>query len=120
MAVREIESTLADWDYINQCGEITGDMPLLGLGDCISWQEYCQRLEECENVSGVMIARGAPISPLLFAVIKEWRTWDISSREWLDIIRDFTNYALEQWGSDAIGVENCRRYLLEWLLFSCR
>jgi tRNA-dihydrouridine synthase 3 len=111
---------LADWDYINQCGEISGDIPLLGSGDCISWQEYYQRLEECKNVSGVMIARGALISPWLFTEIKERRTWDISSRERLDIIRDFTNYALDHWGSDAMGVENCRRYLLEWLSFSCR
>uniref|UniRef100_A0A6G1S6B1 tRNA-dihydrouridine(47) synthase [NAD(P)(+)] n=1 Tax=Aceria tosichella TaxID=561515 RepID=A0A6G1S6B1_9ACAR len=111
---------LADWEYTNQCGAISGDIPLIGSGDCISWQEYYQRLEEYKNVSGVMIARGALISPWLFTEIKERRTWDISSRERLDIIRDYTNFALDHWGSDAMGIENCRRYLLEWLSFSCR
>lgn len=111
---------LADWEYTNYCGEISGDIPLIGSGDCISWQEYYQRLEDHKNVSGVMIARGALISPWLFTEIKERRTWDISSKERLDIIKDYVNFALDHWGSDAMGVENCRRYLLEWLSFACR
>jgi hypothetical protein len=47
-------------------------------------------------------------SPWLFTEIKERKTWDVSSQERLNIIRDFTNYALDHWGSDAMGVENCR------------
>lgn len=111
---------LADWNYVNECGRFTGDIPLLGSGDCISWQEYYSNLEEYKNISGVVIARGALISPWLFTEIKERRTWDISSKERLEIIGDFVNYALDHWGSDATGVENSRRYLLEWLSFACR
>lgn len=111
---------LADWEYINECGHVIEDIPLLGSGDCISWQEYYQRLEENKNVSGVMIARGALISPWLFTEIKERRTWDISSKERLDIIRDYVKFALDHWGSDATGIENSRKYLLEWLSFACR
>jgi len=111
---------LADWDYVNHCGELINDIPIIGSGDCISWQEYYQRLEDHKNISGVMIARGALISPWLFTEIKERRTWDISSKERLDIIKEYANYALDHWGSDATGIETCRKYLLEWLSFACR
>lgn len=111
---------LADWNYINDCGRYSGDIPLIGSGDCISWQEYYENLEKHKNISGVMIARGALISPWLFTEIKERRTWDITGKERLDIIRDYVNFALDHWGSDPTGVENSRRYLLEWLSFACR
>lgn len=113
-------SRLADWNYINECGRYVDDIPLLGSGDCISWQDYYKNQEDYPNVSGVMIARGALISPWLFTEIKERRTWDISSRERLDLIKDYVNFALDHWGSDATGIENSRRYLLEWLSFACR
>lgn len=111
---------LADWHYVNECGRFAGDIPLIGSGDCISWQTYYENLEKYKNISSVMIARGALISPWLFTEIKERRTWDISSRERLEIIGDYVKFALDHWGSDPTGVENSRRYLLEWLSFACR
>merc|ERR1711991_960449 len=45
---------------------------------------------------------------------------DISSGERLDILRKFVNYGLEHWGSDWMGVEKTRNFLLQTLSFMHR
>ncbi|XP_047388203.1 tRNA-dihydrouridine(47) synthase [NAD(P)(+)]-like isoform X2 [Sciurus carolinensis] len=109
---------LADWQYIAQCAKAASPMPLFGNGDILSYDDASRAMKT--GVAGVMIARGALLKPWLFTEIKEQRHWDISSSERLDILRDFTSYGLEHWGSDTQGVEKTRRFLLEWLSFLCR
>ncbi|XP_077362819.1 tRNA-dihydrouridine(47) synthase [NAD(P)(+)]-like isoform X2 [Festucalex cinctus] len=109
---------LADWDYITTCSKLASPIPLFGNGDILSYEDAMRAKET--GVSGIMIARGALVKPWLFTEIKERRHWDISSAERLDILRDFTNYGLEHWGSDTRGVEKTRTFLLEWLSFMCR
>ncbi|XP_040846708.1 tRNA-dihydrouridine(47) synthase [NAD(P)(+)]-like isoform X2 [Ochotona curzoniae] len=109
---------LADWGYIKQCAVAASPMPLFGNGDILSYEDANRAMET--GVAGVMIGRGALLKPWLFTEIKEQRHWDISSAERLDILRDFTSYGLEHWGSDTRGVEKTRRFLLEWLSFLCR
>lgn len=109
---------LADWDYISTCSELASPIPLFGNGDILSWEDAMKAKET--GVSGMMIARGALIKPWIFTEIKESRHWDISSSERLDVLRDFTNYGLEHWGSDTHGVEKTRKFMLEWLSFLCR
>ncbi|KAM6331901.1 LOW QUALITY PROTEIN: tRNA-dihydrouridine(47) synthase [NAD(P)(+)]-like [Alca torda] len=108
----------ADWDYIAECAKIASPVPLFGNGDSLSYEDANRAMQT--GVSGVMIARGALIKPWLFTEIKEQRHWDISSSERFDILKDFTNYGLEHWGSDTQGVEKTRKFLLEWLSFLCR
>ncbi|CAL9691587.1 unnamed protein product [Knipowitschia caucasica] len=109
---------LADWDYISSCAELASPVPLFGNGDVLSYEDAMKARET--GVSGIMIARGALIKPWIFTEIKESRHWDISSAERLDILRDFSNYGLEHWGSDTRGVEKTRTFMLEWLSFMCR
>jgi len=108
----------ADWDYIMQCAE-TVNIPTFGNGDVMNFEDY-NKMKEDSKVAGIMLARGALIKPWIFTEIKEQRHWDISAGERLDIIKEFCNYGLEHWGSDDKGVENTRRFLLEWLSFMYR
>lgn len=109
----------ADWDYIAECSAAGAPMPVFGNGDILTYEEANFHMKQ-SGVSGVMVARGALIKPWIFTEIKEQRHWDISSGERMDILRQYTNYGLEHWGSDHQGVENTRRFLLEWLSFLYR
>ncbi|XP_013393205.1 tRNA-dihydrouridine(47) synthase [NAD(P)(+)]-like [Lingula anatina] len=110
---------MADWDYINTCSKLADPVPFFGNGDVLSFEDYNQHREQT-GVSGIMVARGALIKPWLFTEIKEQRHWDISASERLDMLRSFTNYGLEHWGSDDQGVDTTRKFLLEWLSFLYR
>lgn len=111
---------MADWSYINEVVQSAAPLPVYGNGDILSYDDYKSALETCPDLAGVMIGRGGLIKPWIFTEIKEKRIWDISSSERFDILKRFTNYGLEHWGSDNKGVENTRRFMLEWLSFLYR
>jgi len=67
--------------------------------------------------SCAMIGRGALMKPWLPQEIHEKRTIDISASERLDFLKKFVSYGFEHWGSDQQGVDNTRRFLLEWLSY---
>ncbi|KAF5189635.1 tRNA-dihydrouridine(47) synthase [NAD(P)(+)]-like [Thalictrum thalictroides] len=114
-------SKLADWDYIYQCARKAPDtLQVLGNGDVFSYLDWNKHTSECPELSACMIARGSLIKPWLFTEIKEQRHWDISSGERLNILKDFSRFGLEHWGSDTKGVETTRHFLLEWLSYAYR
>ncbi|SAM63830.1 related to DUS3-member of dihydrouridine synthase family [Ustilago bromivora] len=128
----------ADWGYIATCARTLRSsvqqwneesryadepemvpIPIYGNGDVYSWQDYYERLSRTA-VDGEMIARGALIKPWLLTEIKERRDWDISSRERLDVFRQFAEYGLSHWGSDTHGVNTTRRFMCEMMSFTHR
>jgi len=117
---RQRYTKMADWDYVKTVSKArTLGTPFAACGDVFTWEQAMEHRND-HGVDGVMIGRGALIKPWIFTEIKEQRHWDISANERFDLMRDFCHYGLEHWGSDARGVENTRRFLLEWLSFSCR
>lgn len=110
----------ADWEYIENCAKIVSPFPVFGNGDIMSYKDYVEKREIAPSAQGIMIGRGALIKPWIFTEIKEQKLWDISSKERFEILQKYTNYGLEHWGSDTQGVENTRRFLLEWLSFLYR
>jgi tRNA-dihydrouridine synthase 3 len=125
-------SRLANWDYITEVGcsqsSEFNQIPLIGNGDIYSFTDYEEKIlknvEKRDENGGVnnlvpcaMLGRGALIKPWLPTEIKERRHWDISASERLDMLKEFTRFGLEHWGSDQQGVNRTRRFLLEWLSF---
>ncbi|KAF5287080.1 hypothetical protein FQA39_LY16065 [Lamprigera yunnana] len=111
---------LADWDYIKLCANKAAPLPVVGNGDILSYEDYKRATEKCPELQAIMIGRGALLKPWIFTEIKEQKLWDISSSERFDLVKKYVNYGLEHWGSDTKGVENTRRFLLEWLSFLYR
>ncbi|TKX24986.1 tRNA-dihydrouridine synthase [Elsinoe australis] len=134
----------ADWEYIAQTASIVDrlqsaqdastdtvrevdgrDLPaagkvfFVGNGDCYSHEDYNAHLSQ-GKVDAVMIARGALVKPWIFEEIEAGQYLDKSAKERLEYVERFARYGLEYWGSDEVGVGITRRFLLEWLSFSCR
>jgi tRNA-dihydrouridine synthase 3 len=111
----------ADWDYIGKVASSQDDsltkLHLIGNGDIFSYTDYEEKVAREGISSCAMLARGALVKPWLPTEIKERRHWDISASERLDILKDFVRFGLTHWGSDQQGVDNTRRFLLEWLSF---
>lgn len=120
---------------------------VIGNGDIMSYTQWYDELERKESIEShlkeanesleieekielsnefkselttIMLARGVLIKPWLCQEIKEKRHIDISSSERLEMIKKFINYGLCHWGSDRKGINNTRRYLLEWMSFLYR
>eukprot|EP00934_Nitzschia_sp_Nitz4_P004385 Nitzschia sp. Nitz4//scaffold3_size479765//350476//352351//NITZ4_000146-RA/size479765-processed-gene-1.480-mRNA-1//1//CDS//3329550896//4375//frame0 len=112
---------LANWDYIGEVAQSLTDeyrrFPIIGNGDIFSYTDYEEKIARESVSKTAMLGRGALIKPWLPTEIKERRHWDISASERLDILKEFVKFGLEHWGSDQQGVNNTRRFLLEWLSF---
>lgn len=110
----------ADWEYIEQSAANVKSIPVIGNGDILSFEDYHKALEIAPHVSSIMIGRGALIKPWIFKEIKEEKAIDMSSKERFEMLQKYVNYGLTHWGSDNKGVENTRKFLLEWQSFLYR
>ncbi|KAK4541939.1 hypothetical protein LTR36_007303 [Oleoguttula mirabilis] len=138
----------ADWEYIAECASLVTKLKaqraaitdtvrepdardlsasvsseglpyFCGNGDVLSHVDYNAHIQHA-GVDSCMIARGALIKPWLFEEIAADQYLDKTASERLAYIEQFVRNGLEYWGSDEIGVGTTRRFLLEWLSFSCR
>lgn len=107
-------SKTADWERIGSV-KSNCSLPLIGCGDVLTQEEYYQRV--AQNPDGVMIGRGALIKPWIFREISERRTWDISSTERFDLLKDLVKFGHDHYGNDDRAVEKIRRGILEHLSF---
>jgi len=131
----------ADWGYIAECAALIkrfnekadsladtvretdertlpngGHMYFIGNGDVYSHEDYFRHLDEAK-VDGVMIGRGALVKPWIFEEIEKGQYLDKSSSERLSYIEKFCRYGMEAWGSDELGLNYTRRFLLEFMSF---
>ncbi|KAK3393775.1 hypothetical protein B0H63DRAFT_498781 [Podospora didyma] len=134
----------ADWSYIAECAALIkhhneksddladtiraaeentlpngGKMYFLGNGDCYSHVDYFDHIDNAK-VDSVMIGRGAIIKPWLFEEIEKGQYLDKSATERLAYVEKFARYGMEAWGSDELGINYTRRFLLEFLSFFSR
>lgn len=136
----------ADWEYIADCASLVNklkaerasvtdtvrepdarDLPatneglpyFCGNGDILSHVDWNNHMEH-GKVDSAMIGRGALVKPWIFEEISANQYLDKSASERLGYIERFCRNGLEYWGSDEVGVGTTRRFLLEWLSFSCR
>jgi tRNA-dihydrouridine synthase 3 len=96
-----------------------GRVLFVGNGDVYCHEDYFTHIQDAK-VDSCMIGRGALIKPWIFEEIASNQYLDKSATERLDYIKQFVRYGLDCWGSDEMGVGTTRRFLLEWLSFSCR
>lgn len=100
----------SDWQYIEQCAEQAKNIPIIGNGDILNYEDYLDARKVAPHVSSVMIGRGALYKPWIFQEIKEQRHIDMTSTQRFEMMQKYVNYGLDHWGSDTKGVENTRRY----------
>lgn len=115
----DLADTIHEVDARSQSASHNGQLYFVGNGDCYSHVDYYNHISHAK-VDSVMVARGALIKPWIFEEIATGQYLDKSSTERLAYIEKFARYGLEAWGSDEIGLGITRRFLLEWLSFSCR
>ncbi|ORY54829.1 uncharacterized protein BCR38DRAFT_453186 [Pseudomassariella vexata] len=115
----ELADTIREPDANTQANNNDGKMYFVGNGDCYSHVEYFDHIDNAK-VDSVMIARGAMIKPWIFEEIEKGQYLDKSATERLGYIEKFVRFGLENWGSDELGIGFTRRFLLEWLSFTCR
>ena len=131
----------ADWSYIAECSALIkqynttksdltdtireveesslpngGKVYFVGNGDCYSHVDYFDHMDNAK-VDSVMIGRGAIIKPWIFEEIEKGQYLDKSASERLTYIEKFARYGMEAWGSDELGLNYTRRFLLEFLSF---
>lgn len=73
-------SRLADWDYIERCAANCLQMPVIGNGDVVSFEDWNTRMQSGQLATG-MIARGALIKPWIFTEVRSLLSYSLRSAD---------------------------------------
>lgn len=126
----------ANWDYINEVGKVVKEFNeqyeenkdvsdranpvyLIGNGDIYNYEDWNENISK-EGIDSIMVARGALIKPWIFEEIEAQQYLDKSATERLEYLRQYSNFALQHWGTDDFGINTSRRFLCEFLSFTYR
>lgn len=129
---------VADWDYVSQVAkalrqaeadfmespqgkeshhdEKTRHTQFVGNGDIFNYTDWYQHLEDPE-VDSCMVARGALIKPWIFEEINAQQHLDKTSSERLEILKTYSKFAMDHWGTDEYGIALGRRFFCEFMSF---
>lgn len=129
---------LADWNYVSEVAKSlrrhesefkeseqgkesresqNGHIQFIGNGDINNFEDWYRILDNDKNIDSIMVARGALIKPWIFEEIDQQQYIDKTSTERLDILKDYSQFAMEHWGTDEYGISQCRRFFCEFMSF---
>lgn len=110
----------ANWNLVGELvAARSGDMPIVGNGDILTWYEAEQRQAQ-SSCDSLMIARGALIKPWIFRELEEGKDWSPSAEERVAVYRLLVSYMKEHFGEDPRGRKKAM-YFLPWhFSFFCR
>ncbi|NMC62777.1 MAG: tRNA-dihydrouridine synthase family protein, partial [SAR324 cluster bacterium] len=108
----------ANWELIKS---VAADLsiPVLGNGDILTWYEAEDRKVQ-SGVLGVVLARGALISPWLFSEIKNGGSKEITPKERVSVYFKLSSYMKEHFGDDELGRRRIMSFLPWHFDFFCR
>lgn len=124
----------ADWDYVSKVAATLRDaesqaqekqkdkregklrIQFVGNGDVNNFEDWYKHLED-KNIDSVMVARGALVKPWIFEEVEAQQHLDKSSKERLDMLKDYARFAMDHWGTDEYGISQSRRFFCEYMSF---
>ncbi|ODV79759.1 tRNA-dihydrouridine synthase 3 [Suhomyces tanzawaensis NRRL Y-17324] len=120
--IGEVGKTVEEWNHRKEDNKDTTDTQptwFVGNGDVYTHEDWHNAVNT-PGIDSVMVARGALIKPWIFEEVDSQQYLDKSATERLEMLRTFSNYAIEHWGSDEYGVGLARRFMCEFLSFTHR
>lgn len=127
----------SNWSYIKECAQELRNqetlfqeaqsgklernngtrIQFLGNGDLYYWKDWYDLLDDCPEMDSIMVARGALIKPWIFEEIDAQQSLDKTSGERMQILEKYLKFAMDHWGTDEYGLNQCRRFFLEFMSF---
>ncbi len=99
----------ADWSCVRELSE-TVNVPVIGNGDILTWQDARQRLAE-GGCAAVMVGRWALAKPWIFKEFEVQRDFVPDADERLSILRRYVELCFEHFRDDEKGRQRTRRFL---------